>query len=52
MFRNADSKPRKQRNDERLFAIVAIVGSLVFGAGFCFLLFAMNNRENNPANET
>ena len=26
--------------------------SLVFGAGFCWLLFVMNNRENNPTNET
>lgn len=52
MPRKAGSKQRKQRNDERLFATVAIVGFLVFGASFCFLLFAMNNRENNPTNET
>lgn len=35
----------KQRNDERLFAIIAIIGSLVFGAGFCLLLFALNHRD-------
>ncbi|MGA9451714.1 MAG: SCO family protein [Verrucomicrobiia bacterium] len=52
MSRNAASKPHKPRDDERLFAIIAIIGSLVFGAGFCFLLFAMNNRENNPTDET
>jgi len=51
MSRKAGSKRRKQRNDERLFAAVAIIGSLVFGAGFCFLLYAMNSRENNPAIE-
>ena len=44
--------PLKQRNDERLFAIVAIVASLVFGAGFCFLLFALNHRENNTVGGT
>lgn len=51
MPRKTGSKRRNQRNDERLFAAVAIIGSLVFGAGFCFLLFAMNNRGNNPAIE-
>ncbi len=48
----AGSKRRKQRNDERLFAAVAIIGSLAIGAGFCFLLFAMNNRDNNAIDET
>ena len=52
MTSEAGSKPRKRWDDERLFATVAIIGSLVFGAGFCFLLFAMNNRENNPIDET
>lgn len=49
MSKKAGSKRRKQRGDERLFATAAIIGSLVFGAGFCFLLFAMNDREINPA---
>ncbi len=52
MSSKAGSKRRKQRDDERLFAIVAVIGSLVFGAGFCFLLFVMNKRENNPTDET
>jgi cytochrome oxidase Cu insertion factor (SCO1/SenC/PrrC family) len=49
MSRKAGSKQRKIRNEERLFATVAIVGSLVFGAGFCFLLFAMNSRDETQA---
>ncbi|HXR04714.1 MAG TPA: SCO family protein [Verrucomicrobiae bacterium] len=51
MLRIAGSERRKQRNDERLFAAVAIIGSLAVGAGFCFLLFAMNSRENNTMAE-
>jgi protein SCO1 len=52
MSRKAGSQSRKERNDERLFAIVAIVGSLTFGAGFFGLLFALNNHENNPPVES
>jgi protein SCO1/2 len=52
MSKIAGSKQRKERDDERLFAIVAIVGSLVFGAGFCFLLFVMNSHENNSTDGT
>ena len=52
MSENAGSMPLKQRNDERLFAIVAVVASLVFGAGFCFLLFALNQLENNAVGGT
>ncbi len=52
MSRKAGIKKRKERDDERLFAIVAIIGSLVFGAGFCFLIFVMTSRENNPTDET
>jgi len=52
MPRKAGSNQNKRQNDERLFAIVAVVASLVFGAGFCFLLIVMNNRENNPPVET
>ena len=44
----AGSKQLKKRNDERLFAAVAIIGSLVLAAGFCLLLFALNNRSQAP----
>ena len=52
MSRKASSKQRKVRNEERLFATVAVIGSLLFGAGFCFLLFTMNDREKNPTDPT
>ncbi len=39
------SRQRTIRNEERLFATVAVIGSLVFGAGFFWLLFALNNRD-------
>jgi cytochrome oxidase Cu insertion factor (SCO1/SenC/PrrC family) len=42
----------RQRNDERLFFYAATIMSLVFGAGFCWLLFALNSRENNPMDAT
>jgi len=32
----------KQRNDERLFAVIAVVMCLVLGVSFCALLFALN----------
>lgn len=51
MPQNAGSMPLKRRSDERLFAIVAVVASLVVGAGFCSLLFAMNHRENDAIGE-
>lgn len=35
----------KERNDERLFFYVVTVMSLLFGAGFCLLLFALNDRD-------
>jgi protein SCO1 len=34
----------KQKNDERLFAIIAVIMCLVLGASFCALLFALNYR--------
>ena len=37
-------KKRKQRNDERLFAVIAVVMCLFLGAIFCALLFALNER--------
>jgi cytochrome oxidase Cu insertion factor (SCO1/SenC/PrrC family) len=39
----------RQRNDERLFFYAATIMSLVFGAGFCWLLFALNSRDATPA---
>ncbi len=48
----ADPDNQGRMSDERLFAIVAIVGSLAIGAVFCVLLFALNNHENNPATYT
>jgi cytochrome oxidase Cu insertion factor (SCO1/SenC/PrrC family) len=35
----------KQRNEERLFFYAATIMSLLFGAGFCCLLFALNSRD-------
>jgi protein SCO1/2 len=33
------------RDDERLFFYVAIILSLIFGAGFCFLIVSLNSRD-------
>ena len=52
MSKKAGSKKRKQQNDERLFFCVAVIGSLIIGAGFCLLLFALNNRGSNAEDET
>ena len=41
-MRKDGPKKRKQQNDERLFAIIAVVMCLVLGAIFCALLFALN----------
>ncbi len=35
----------KQRNDERLFCYAATIMSLLFGAGFFLLLFALNRQD-------
>ena len=44
-MRKKDSpKKTKQRNDERLFAIIAVVMCLLLGAIFCALLYALNER--------
>jgi protein SCO1/2 len=40
------SASSKERDDERLFFYVATVMSLVFGTGFCLLIFALNSHEN------
>ncbi|HEY5041608.1 MAG TPA: SCO family protein [Verrucomicrobiae bacterium] len=39
----------KANREERLFLFVAVTVSLVFGAGFCLLLFALNHRDQTPA---
>jgi protein SCO1 len=39
---------QKVRNDERLFFAVAVVAALIFGAGYVFLMLAMNHREKTP----
>ena len=46
-MRNDGPKNKKQRNDERLFAIIAVVMCLILGAIFCALLFALN-KNNQP----
>jgi protein SCO1 len=35
---------KKQRNDEKIFAIIAVVMCLIMGSVFCALLFALNYR--------
>src|SRR5580692_6385055 len=42
MPQKAGPKRSKQQNDERLFAIIAVVMCLVLGVSFCALLFALN----------
>lgn len=41
-------KKGKQRNDERIFAIVAVVLCLFLGAAFCALLVALNYQGKQP----
>src|ERR1700761_4617169 len=38
-------KQNKQRNEEKIFAIIAVVMCLVLGIGFCTLLFVMNYKS-------
>jgi len=38
------SGKKKQRNDEKIFAIIAVVMCLIMGSVFCALLFALNYR--------
>jgi protein SCO1 len=44
MPKKIGSKKSKPRNDEQLFAIIAVVMCLILGAIFCALLFALNRR--------
>jgi len=41
-------KKRRQRNDERIFAIVAVILCLFLGAAFCALLVVLNERGQQP----
>jgi len=41
-------KKKKQRNDERLFAIVAVILCLILGGAFCALLVVLNYRGEQP----
>jgi len=44
MPQKAGPKQSKKRNDERLFAIIAIIMCFILGVGFCMLLFVLNYR--------
>jgi protein SCO1/2 len=41
-------KKSKQRNDERLFAIIAVILCLILGGAFCALLVVLNYRGQQP----
>jgi protein SCO1/2 len=43
--KNASPKKRKERNDERLFAIIAVILCLTLGTIFCAVLFALNEHS-------
>jgi len=47
MIPPAGSKPH---NEERIFLSVALIVALVFGTGFCFLIFSLNSREKAAGN--
>ena len=49
MSQKAAPKRSKQQNDERLFAIIAVVMCLVLGISFCALLFALNYHSQSSA---
>lgn len=48
MPKKSGPKRSKQRNVERLFAIVAVVLCLVLGGGFCTLLVVLNRQGQQP----
>jgi protein SCO1 len=48
MRKKDGQKKGRQRNDERLFVIIAVVMCLMLGAIFCALLFALNRQEQSP----
>jgi cytochrome oxidase Cu insertion factor (SCO1/SenC/PrrC family) len=48
MSKKMGPKKIKQRNDERIFAIIAVVLCVVLGVGFCTLLVVLNYRGQQP----
>ncbi len=48
---NAGSEKRGKLTEEQMFFGAAILGSLIFGTGFCYLLFVLNTREKGTAAE-
>jgi protein SCO1/2 len=48
MSKKVGPKKIKQRNDERIFAIIAVVLCVVLGVGFCALLVVLNYRGQQP----
>lgn len=49
MAKKTRSKQSRPRNEERTFAIVAVVLCLILGSGFCALLYALNQRGESTA---
>ncbi|HVU08258.1 MAG TPA: SCO family protein [Verrucomicrobiae bacterium] len=49
MSKKLASNRKRRPNDERLFVIVAVVGSLMIGAGFCALLVVLNHRDQTAS---
>jgi protein SCO1 len=47
MPQKAGLKQSKKQNDERLFAIIAVVMCFILGTGFCTLLFVLNHRSES-----
>jgi protein SCO1 len=48
MPKKSGTKKSRQRNDERLFAIIAVVLCLILGGAFCALLVALNYHSQQP----
>ncbi|HUA65521.1 MAG TPA: SCO family protein [Alphaproteobacteria bacterium] len=48
MPKKSGQKKNRRRNDERLFAIIAVVLCLVLGGAFCALLVALNYHSQQP----
>jgi protein SCO1 len=49
MPKKSGPKKVRQRNDERLFAIIAVILCLFLGVAFCALLVVLNYRGQQPA---
>ena len=48
MPKKTGAKKGRQRNDERLFAIIAVILCLILGGAFCALLVALNYHSQQP----